>query len=94
MTRQKSPLSQSRAFAVAVSFPRDRPLSLATYLDARAADRLTEFFVEPDTCSECPSSTRLIRGRTERRNGSVTAVHIGGQVVRVMSGVLDIRDAK
>ncbi|HSC31769.1 MAG TPA: PhzF family phenazine biosynthesis protein [Gemmatimonadaceae bacterium] len=32
----------------------------------------------------------LIRGRTERSNGTVTAVHIGGQVVPVMSGVLDV----
>jgi trans-2,3-dihydro-3-hydroxyanthranilate isomerase len=32
----------------------------------------------------------LISGRTEKRNGAVTAVHIGGFVVQVMSGLFDM----
>jgi trans-2,3-dihydro-3-hydroxyanthranilate isomerase len=32
----------------------------------------------------------LISGRTEKRNGAVTAVHIGGFAVQVMSGVFDL----
>jgi len=32
----------------------------------------------------------LITGRTEKRNGAVTAVHIGGFAVQVMSGVFDL----
>jgi trans-2,3-dihydro-3-hydroxyanthranilate isomerase len=32
----------------------------------------------------------LLRGRTEKRDGNVTAVHIGGFAVQVMSGVFDL----
>ena len=32
----------------------------------------------------------LIKGRTEKRNGVVTAVHIGGFAVQVMSGLIDL----
>jgi trans-2,3-dihydro-3-hydroxyanthranilate isomerase len=32
----------------------------------------------------------LIKGRTEKREGTVTAVHIGGFAVQVMSGVFDL----
>ena len=32
----------------------------------------------------------LLKGRTEKRDGAVTAVHIGGFAVQVMSGVLDL----
>jgi trans-2,3-dihydro-3-hydroxyanthranilate isomerase len=32
----------------------------------------------------------LLKGRTEKRDGTVTAVHIGGFVVQVMSGVLEL----
>jgi trans-2,3-dihydro-3-hydroxyanthranilate isomerase len=32
----------------------------------------------------------LISGRTEKRNGAVTAVHIGGFAVQVMSGLVDL----
>jgi trans-2,3-dihydro-3-hydroxyanthranilate isomerase len=35
----------------------------------------------------------LISGRTEKRNGAVTAVHIGGFAVQVMSGVFDLPGA-
>ena len=34
----------------------------------------------------------LISGRSEKRNAAVTAVHIGGFVVQVMSGVFDLRE--
>ena len=34
----------------------------------------------------------LLKGRTEKQEGTVTAVHIGGFVVQVMSGVLDLRE--
>ena len=32
----------------------------------------------------------LLKGRTEKRDGTVTAVHIGGFAVQVMSGVLEL----
>lgn len=34
----------------------------------------------------------LLKGRTEKRNGAVTAVHIGGFAVQVMSGLIDVND--
>jgi trans-2,3-dihydro-3-hydroxyanthranilate isomerase len=34
----------------------------------------------------------LLKGRTEKREGTVTAVHIGGFAVQVMSGVFDFPD--
>jgi trans-2,3-dihydro-3-hydroxyanthranilate isomerase len=34
----------------------------------------------------------LLKGRTEKRNGAVTAVHIGGFAVQVMSGLIDTPD--
>jgi trans-2,3-dihydro-3-hydroxyanthranilate isomerase len=34
----------------------------------------------------------LIQGRTERSNGTIAAVHIGGFAVQVMSGVFDLRE--
>jgi trans-2,3-dihydro-3-hydroxyanthranilate isomerase len=34
----------------------------------------------------------LISGRSEKRNAAVAAVHIGGLVVQVMSGVFDLRE--
>jgi trans-2,3-dihydro-3-hydroxyanthranilate isomerase len=34
----------------------------------------------------------LLKGRTEKRDGIVTAVHIGGLAVQVMSGVIDTPD--
>jgi trans-2,3-dihydro-3-hydroxyanthranilate isomerase len=35
----------------------------------------------------------LLKGRTEKRNGVVTAVHIGGFVVQVMSGLIHLPSA-
>jgi trans-2,3-dihydro-3-hydroxyanthranilate isomerase len=34
----------------------------------------------------------LLNGRTEKRNGAVSAVHIGGFAVQVMSGVFDLHE--
>jgi trans-2,3-dihydro-3-hydroxyanthranilate isomerase len=34
----------------------------------------------------------LLKGRTEKRNGTVTAVHIGGRAVQVMCGVFNLPD--
>src|ERR1700733_1161030 len=34
----------------------------------------------------------LLKGRTEKRDGTVTAVHISGFAVQVMSGVIDLRE--
>jgi trans-2,3-dihydro-3-hydroxyanthranilate isomerase len=36
----------------------------------------------------------LLSGRTEKRNGAVVAVHIGGSAVQVMSGLLDLPSPK